>query len=126
MNDLMKGKRGLIMGVANDHSIAWGIARTLAAQDGLYTLVLKHGDGTYEPQVIGSIVEYLFAPDDPEAVIEKMAAPSTRIVSLTITEGGYNVSDVRHIHGRRQRYPYCDYRGMAVTPSPFTQRGARS
>src|ERR1700746_1420448 len=32
MNDLMKGKRGLVMGVANDHSIAWGIARTLAAQ----------------------------------------------------------------------------------------------
>jgi len=30
MNDLMKGKRGLIMGVANDHSIAWGIARALA------------------------------------------------------------------------------------------------
>jgi enoyl-[acyl-carrier protein] reductase I len=26
----MKGKRGLVMGVANDHSIAWGIARTLA------------------------------------------------------------------------------------------------
>jgi len=32
MQDLMKGKRGLIMGVANDHSIAWGIARTLHAQ----------------------------------------------------------------------------------------------
>jgi enoyl-[acyl-carrier protein] reductase I len=32
MNDLMKGKRGLVMGVANDHSIAWGIARTLAAE----------------------------------------------------------------------------------------------
>src|SRR5438309_8141388 len=31
MQDLMKGKRGLIMGVANDHSIAWGIARTVAA-----------------------------------------------------------------------------------------------
>src|SRR6266446_6200609 len=30
MNDLMKGKRGLIMGVANDHSIAWGIAKLLA------------------------------------------------------------------------------------------------
>jgi enoyl-[acyl-carrier protein] reductase I len=28
---LMRGKRGLVMGVANDHSIAWGIARTLAA-----------------------------------------------------------------------------------------------
>jgi enoyl-[acyl-carrier protein] reductase I len=32
MQDLMKGKRGLIMGVANDHSIAWGIAKTLHAQ----------------------------------------------------------------------------------------------
>ena len=66
----------------------------LDAQDGLYTLVLKHSDGTWEPRVIGSIVEYLFAPDDPEAVIEKMAAAPTRIVSLTITEGGYNISDV--------------------------------
>lgn len=66
----------------------------LDAQDGLYTLVLKHGDGTYEPRVIGSIVQYLYAPDDPEAVIRKMAAPSTRIVSLTITEGGYNIRDV--------------------------------
>ncbi|MBA4791581.1 MAG: enoyl-ACP reductase FabI [Pseudomonadota bacterium] len=32
MQDLMKGKRGLVMGVANDHSIAWGIAKTLAGQ----------------------------------------------------------------------------------------------
>jgi enoyl-[acyl-carrier protein] reductase I len=32
MQDLMKGKRGLIMGIANDHSIAWGIAKALAAQ----------------------------------------------------------------------------------------------
>ncbi|OZD70952.1 mannitol dehydrogenase [Rhodococcus sp. 06-1059B-a] len=62
------------------------------AQDCLYTLALKHADGTWDTRVIGSIVEYLFAPDDPEAVIEKMAAESTRIVSLTITEGGYNFS----------------------------------
>src|SRR3981189_1727169 len=32
MQDLMKGKRGLIMGVANDHSIAWGIGKRVAAQ----------------------------------------------------------------------------------------------
>jgi mannitol 2-dehydrogenase len=87
-------------------ALGWGICgvgvlaqdlkmkQVLDAQDGLYTLVLKHSDGTYEPRVIGSIVEYLFAPDDPEAVIEKMAAPSTRIVSLTITEGGYNIHHV--------------------------------
>jgi mannitol 2-dehydrogenase len=66
----------------------------LGAQDGLYTLVIKHSDGTYEPRIVGSVVEYLFAPDDPEAVIKKMVAQATRIVSLTITEGGYNISDV--------------------------------
>lgn len=32
MSGLMQGKRGLVMGVANDHSIAWGIAKALAAQ----------------------------------------------------------------------------------------------
>ena len=66
----------------------------MTAQDGLYTLVLRHSDGTWDARVIGSIVEYLFAPDDPDAVIEKMAAPATRIVSLTITEGGYNLDAV--------------------------------
>ncbi len=66
----------------------------LDAQDCLYTLVVKHPDGTLEPRVIGSIVRYLLAPDDPDAVIETMAAESTRIVSLTVTEGGYNVHPV--------------------------------
>lgn len=66
----------------------------LDAQDGLYTLVLENPDGTREARVIGSIVDYRYAPDDPEAVIELIAAPSTRIVSLTITEGGYNVDTI--------------------------------
>jgi len=66
----------------------------LTDQDGLYTLVEKQADGSLHPRVIGSIVEYLFAPDSPEAVIEKMAAESTRIVSLTITEGGYTIDQV--------------------------------
>ncbi len=68
--------------------------KVMDEQDCLYTLVLKDPDGTWEPRVIGSIVEYLFAPDDPDAVIEKMADPATRIVSLTVTEGGYNFHHV--------------------------------
>ncbi|MFF2606647.1 mannitol dehydrogenase family protein [Arthrobacter koreensis] len=64
------------------------------AQDCLYTLVLKNPDGTREGRVIGSITEYLLAPEDPEAVLAKMASPQTRIVSLTITEGGYNFHHV--------------------------------
>ncbi|MCT8467150.1 mannitol dehydrogenase family protein [Chromohalobacter canadensis] len=63
----------------------------LAAQDHLYTLVVKHPDGRYEPRVIGSLIDYLYAPEDPEAVIEAMSDPKIRIVSLTVTEGGYNI-----------------------------------
>ncbi len=66
----------------------------LQAQDHLYTLVQKHSDGTYEARVIGSMVDYLYAPEDPEAVIARLADPATEIVSLTITEGGYAISDV--------------------------------
>ncbi len=66
----------------------------MEAQDCLYTLVQKDPAGGWEPKVIGSIVEYLYAPDDPDAVIEKMADPAVRIVSLTITEGGYNFHPV--------------------------------
>ena len=69
----------------------------MSTQDCLYTLVLKDADGSWEPRVIGSIVQYLFAPDDPEAVIEKMADPATRIVSMTVTEGGYNF---HHVTGK--------------------------
>ena len=65
----------------------------LAGQGHLYTLVRKHPGGLRDPAVIGSIHDYLFAPDDPEAVLSLLSAPSTRIVSLTITEGGYNVDD---------------------------------
>ena len=70
------------------------MADVMRDQDGLYTLVLKHADGTREARVIGSIVDYLFAPDDPDAVVERMSLPEVRIVSLTVTEGGYNFDQV--------------------------------
>jgi mannitol 2-dehydrogenase len=70
------------------------IRDVLHAQDCLYTLVLKDADAGWEPRVVGSLVDYLYAPDDPEAVLETMASPTTRIVSLTVTEGGYNFSPV--------------------------------
>ncbi len=63
----------------------------LAAQDGLYTLLTKHPDGSTDGAVVGSITDYLLATDDAEAAVARLAHPDTRIVSLTITEGGYNV-----------------------------------
>ncbi|THF71678.1 mannitol dehydrogenase family protein [Deinococcus sp. Arct2-2] len=65
-----------------------------AAQDNLYTLITVSPDGQSEARIIGAINRFLFAPDDPEAVLEKLADPATKIVSLTVTEGGYSVNNV--------------------------------
>jgi mannitol 2-dehydrogenase len=71
----------------------WTMRDVLTDQDGLYTLVLDHSDGSRKAQVIGSIIDYRYAPDDPQAAVELLAAPSTRIIPLTITEGGYRDPD---------------------------------
>jgi enoyl-[acyl-carrier protein] reductase I len=52
MAGLMQGKRGLIMGVANDHSIAWGIAKTLAEQGAQLAF-------TYQGEALGKRVKPL-------------------------------------------------------------------
>ncbi|MEA2984686.1 MAG: enoyl-[acyl-carrier protein] reductase [Alphaproteobacteria bacterium] len=49
---LMQGKRGLVMGVANDHSIAWGIAKTLAAHGAELAF-------TYQGEALGKRVKPL-------------------------------------------------------------------
>ncbi len=62
----------------------------LRAQDGLYTVVLKAPDGSIEPSVVGSLLRLLLLDDDPEAVLATRAAPTTHVVTMTITEGGYS------------------------------------
>ncbi len=61
----------------------------LVPQDCLYTAVKRSAAGN-QARVVGSITEFLLAPDNPQAVLASLAAPQTRIVTLTITEGGYN------------------------------------
>ncbi len=65
------------------------MADVMAAQDNLYTVLVRDPDGSSSSRVIGSIVNHLFAPDSPERVLQTMTDPQVRIVSLTITEGGY-------------------------------------
>jgi enoyl-[acyl-carrier protein] reductase I len=62
MQGLMHGKRGLIMGVANDHSIAWGIARALAAHEA--TLAF-----TYQGDALGKRVKPLAASVGSDLVL---------------------------------------------------------
>ena len=61
-------------------------------QDYLYSLVVRHPNGEIDNKVIGSMIDFIFAPDSKQAVINKLAHSDTKIVSLTITEGGYNVN----------------------------------
>jgi mannitol 2-dehydrogenase len=70
-----------------------GVRDALNAQGMQYTLVERHPGGAMDARSVASIVEILHAPDDPGAVIERLADPQTRIVTLTITEGGYNITD---------------------------------
>lgn len=59
----------------------------LKPQSGLYTLALLDEEISY--RIIGSVLDVLVAPENPEAVLAKLAAPETEIVTLTITEKGY-------------------------------------
>lgn len=95
------------------------MAEAMAAQDCLYTLVVSHPDGFLDARVIGSVVEYLLAPDDPEAVVERMADPAVRIVSLTITEGGYNVSPVTGAFDASEPGVVADLRAGAAPRTSF-------
>ena len=66
-----------------------GFARDLQTQSQLYSLTELATDGGRVTRVIGAMVEYAYAPDDPARVLERLADPAIRILSLTITEGGY-------------------------------------
>jgi len=79
-----------------DHDPRWGIAavslRTraavdaLAAQDGLYALVIRDTDPSM--RVIGAHNRFL-GPEDASATSALLAAPDTRLVTTTVTEKGY-------------------------------------
>jgi fructuronate reductase len=60
----------------------------LAAQDHLFTLIERDGEAA-RAGVIAAVRETLFAPADPAAVIDRIAAPETQLVTLTVTEKGY-------------------------------------
>jgi len=101
VNELRKGSAASALKNGNAAS-AWNICGiglreadkkigdVLKKQDHLYTLMVKHPDGKIEPEVIGSIVDFKLGTTDPNAVIACMANADCKIVSLTITEGGYN------------------------------------
>ncbi|MCE1237934.1 MAG: enoyl-ACP reductase FabI [Hyphomicrobiales bacterium] len=131
MSGIMAGKRGLVMGVANDHSIAWGIAKKLA----------EHGAElafTYQGEAFGkrlkplaeTVGSSLVLPCDVEdigsvdAVFERLAAEWGKIDFLVHSIG---FSDKNELKGR-----YCDTsrenfsRTMVISCFSFTEIAKRA
>ncbi|ONF44319.1 mannitol dehydrogenase [Marinobacter lutaoensis] len=65
----------------------------LVSQDYLYTLYELGDSADTRIQVVGAIGDFLLADEDRPGLIARLASPQTRIVSLTITEGGYCTDD---------------------------------
>jgi fructuronate reductase len=72
----------------------------LMPQDGLYTALQRDPSGL-SARIVGCLHSVLVAPEDPVAVVDAMANPDTRIVSLTVTEKGYCIDPAT---GRLQQH----------------------
>jgi len=92
LDQLMGGKHytGQRWGLVGIGLMEWDLKMrdVMVQQDCLYTLLTRSTKGSTS-RVIGSIVKFVYAPDDRRAAVEQLAHPTTRIVSLTITEKGY-------------------------------------
>src|SRR6476646_4325996 len=131
MQELMKGKRGLIMGVANDHSIAWGIARTLAAQGAELAF-------TYQGEALGKRVKplaeqvgaSLVLPCDVEdigsvdAVFETLRASWGRLDFLVHAIGFTDKNELRGRYADTTRDNFS--RTMLISCFSFTEIAKRA
>jgi len=131
MQGLMQGKRGLVMGVANDHSIAWGIAKTLAAHGAKLAF-------TYQGEALGkrvqplarSVGSDLILPcdvEDIESVDNVFATLGKQWGSLDFLVHAVAFSDKNELKGR-----YADtsrenfVRTMVISCFSFTEVAKRA
>ncbi len=132
VGDLMKGKRGLIMGVANDHSIAWGIARAVAAQGAELAF-------TYQGEALGKRVKPLAESLGSSLVlpcdVEDLASVDSVFDALAANWGSFDFavhaigfSDKNELKGRyvdattRENFS----RTMVISAFSFTELAQRA
>ncbi|MCK1641849.1 enoyl-ACP reductase FabI [Bradyrhizobium sp. 157] len=131
MQDLMKGKRGLIMGVANDHSIAWGIAKTLHAQGAELAF-------TYQGDALGKRVKPLAQSLGADTVlscdVEDLASVDSVFATLKAKWGGLDFlvhaiafSDKNELKGRYADTTRENFsRTMLISCFSFTEIAKRA
>ena len=94
------------------------VREQLAPQDNLYTLVERSGEGE-KLQLIGAVVKTLVGPEDPVGLVTLMADPAIRIVSLTITEGGYYIDPASQRFDPQHKDMVADATSGAVPRTVF-------
>jgi enoyl-[acyl-carrier protein] reductase I len=131
MQGLMTGKRGLVMGVANDHSIAWGIAKTLAAQGAALAMTYQ-GDalGRRVKPLAQSIGAKIVLPCDVEdiasldAVFAKLAG-AWETIDFLVHAVAY--SDKNELKGRYAETTRDNFiRTMVISCFSFTEAARRA
>lgn len=131
MQPLMQGKRGLIMGVANDHSIAWGIAKALHAQGAELAF-------TYQGDALGKrvkpLAESLNAPlilpcdvEDIASVDATFAAMKDKWGSIDFLVHAIGFSDKNELKGRYADTTRANFsRTMVISVFSFTEVAKRA
>src|SRR5215211_6250370 len=131
MQGLMQGKRGLVMGVANDHSIAWGIAKTLAAHGAALAF-------TYQGEALGrrvkplaqSVGSSLVLPCDVEdigSVDAIFAALAEQWGALDFLVHAIAFSDKNELKGRYADTTRANFtRTMMISCFSFTEVSKRA
>jgi enoyl-[acyl-carrier protein] reductase I len=131
MPELMHGKRGLVMGVANDHSIAWGVARTLAANGAKLAF-------TYQGESLGKRVKPLAASvgadlvmpcdvEDIASVDAVFAAIARDLGSLDFLVHAIAFSDRTQLTGRYADVSRENFlRTMMISCFAFTEAAKRA
>ncbi|MEQ5774738.1 MULTISPECIES: enoyl-ACP reductase FabI [unclassified Thalassospira] len=104
LSGLMAGKRGLIMGVANDKSIAWGIARAVAAAGGEVAFTYQ-GDALGKrvrplAESIGSDIVLPCDVSDPASIDEAFAALKEKWDTIDFIVHAIGYSDKNELRGR--------------------------
>lgn len=128
---LMEGRRGLIMGVANNHSIAWGIAKTLA-DHGAEIAFSYQGEalGKRVTPLAASVGSDLVLPCDVEdlASVDRMfASLKERWESLDFVVHAIGFSDKRELKGRYAETTRENFsRTMVISCFSFTEIARRA
>jgi len=128
---MMKGRRGLVMGVANDHSIAWGIARTLSAHGAEIAFTYQgEAQGKRLKPLADSIASHILLQADVEKDDELDAAftaLSRQWGQLDFVVHAIAFSDREELKGRyvnTTRENFC--RSLAISCFSFTDIARRS